>query len=222
MRSRIYSLLFPPKCILCKKLLTQEQTDLCHKCREEQPLFSGNKIKLSFLAQWTGLWYYKENVRQSLLRYKFSGRRSYGAAYGRLLAMKLQQEGWTDTDVLTWAPISRQRKRRRGYDQVEVFGTCLARELGMELVPTLRKIRNTKPQSTMGDAAHRRANVLGAYEVIDPKLVQNKRVLLLDDIVTTGATASECARMLLTAGAKEVKLATLAVASHEKTSNKSR
>ena len=56
----------------------------------------------------------------------------------------------------------------------------------------------------------------------DPSLICGKRVLLLDDVITTGATASECARVLLTAGAKEVKLATLAVASHEKTSDKSR
>ena len=90
-----------------------------------------------------------------------------------------------------------------------------AEELGLEAVPTLRKIRNTKPQSTMGDAAHRRANILGAYEVIDPVFIKGKRILLLDDIITTGVTASEAARMLLTAGAKEVKLATLAVASHE-------
>ena len=130
--------------------------------------------------------------------------------------MKLLKEGWDDTDVLTWAPISRLRKFRRGYDQVELFARVVAEELGMELTPTLRKIRHTKPQSTMGDASHRRANILGAYEVIDPALVRDKRVLLLDDIVTTGPTASECARMLLTAGAKEVKLATLAVASHEK------
>ena len=74
----------------------------------------------------------------------------------------------------------------------------------------------------MGDAAHRRANILGAFRVTDPSLICGKRVLLLDDVITTGATASECARVLLTAGAKEVKLATLAVASHEKTSDKSR
>ena len=67
----------------------------------------------------------------------------------------------------------------------------------------------------MGNVSSRKANVLGAYQVIDPALVAGRRILLLDDIVTTGATASECARMLLTAGAKEVKLATLAVASHE-------
>ena len=216
MKHRIFHIFFPPKCILCRKLLTREETDLCRDCRENQPEYTGHKIKLSFLAQWTGLWYYKENVRQSILRYKFGGKRSYAAAYGRLLAMKLMKEGWDDTDVLTWIPISRQRKRKRGYDQTELFAKFTAEELGLELIPTLRKIRNTKPQSIMGDAAHRRANILGAYEVIDPVLVKDKRILLLDDIVTTGATASEAARMLLTAGAKEVKLATLAVASHDK------
>ena len=222
MYKRLLTALFPPKCVLCKKVLSEEETDLCRECRENQPIYGKHKINFSFLAQWTGLWYYKENVRQSILRYKFAGRRSYGSTYGRLLAMKLLRDGWDDVDVLTWIPIARQRKRTRGYDQVEVFAKVLAEELGKDLVPVLKKTRNTKPQSTMGDAAHRRANILGAFEVTDPMLVRGKRILLLDDIITTGATASECARVLLTAGAKEVKLATLAVAAFEKTSNKSR
>ena len=99
---------------------------------------------------------------------------------------------------------------------MEIFGRVLAEELGRELTPTLKKIRHTKPQSAMGDAAHRRANILGAFQVIDRETVKDQRILLLDDILTTGATASEAARVLLTAGAKEVKLATLAVASHDK------
>jgi len=222
MLKRLLNVLFPPRCVLCRKILQKDETDLCKDCREHQPLYDKSKIHLSFLAQWTGLWYYKENVRSSILRYKFYGRRSYGQSYGKLLAMKLLTDGFNDADVLTWVPISRRRKRTRGYDQVEILGRVVAAELGMPLMSTLRKIRHTKPQSTMGDAAHRRANVLGAYTVMDSELIRGKRVLLLDDILTTGATASECARVLLTAGAKEVKLATLAVASHEKTSSKSR
>lgn len=222
MIKRLLAILFPPKCVLCRKILLKEETDLCRDCRENQPLWEKHKNKLSFLAQWTGLWYYKENVRNSILRYKFHGKRSYGSTYGRLLAVKLLSEGWDDTDVLTWIPISSQRMRVRGYDQVEVFAKVVAEELGLTLIRVLKKVNNVKPQSTLKDAAHRRANVLGAFEVVDPKLVLNKRVLLLDDIITSGATASECARVLLTAGAKEVKLATLAVASYDKTSNKSR
>lgn len=215
MMKRILLLLFPPKCVLCGKLLTRQQTDLCPHCREHAPEFPGSKISLSFLAQWTGIWYYKDDVRASLLRYKFSGRRSYASAYGRLLAMKLQRMGWDDCDLMTWIPISGRRRFRRGYDQSQLIAKVVARELGLPLIAAAKKIRHTKPQSTMGNAAHRRANILGAYRVTDPELVKDKRILLIDDIVTTGATASECGRVLLTAGAKEVKLATVAVATHD-------
>ena len=214
MIKRVLRLLFPPKCVLCKKLLTPEQTDLCSNCREYAPEFPGAKITLSFLAQWTGIWYYKDDVRGSLLRYKFGGRRGYAAAYGRLLAMKLHRMGWEDCDCITWIPISRRRQFRRGFDQSQLIARVVAQELGVPLAAAVKKIRHTKPQSLMGDAAQRRANILGAYRVTDPESVIGKRVLLIDDIVTTGATASECARVLLTAGAKEVKLATVAVAAH--------
>ena len=212
----ITHLLFPPKCVLCKKLLTDRQTDLCSGCRSSAPVFPGSKIKLSFLAQWTGIWYYKENVRASLLRFKFGRRRGYARVYGRLMAAKLLELGWEDTDVLTYIPISLRRNLRRGYDQSQLLAKVISRELDIPLTKTLRKIRHTKPQSGMGDAAHRRANILGAYRITDPALVFDKRILLIDDIITTGATASECARVLLTAGAKEVKLATVAVATHDK------
>lgn len=212
----ILNLFFPPKCVLCRKVLTKEQTDLCPDCRQMAPVFPESKIKLSFLAHWTGLWYYKDDVRSSLLRFKFSGQRGYAKSYGRLLAMKLQRMGWDDTDMLTYIPISRRRKFTRGYDQTQLLAEAVAEELGLPLTTAVKKIRHTKPQSSLGDAAHRRANILGAYQVIDPVAVKGKRILLLDDIVTTGATAAECARVLLTAGAKEVKLSTIAVADHKR------
>lgn len=214
MLHRLLSLLFPPKCILCKTLLTKDETDLCHTCRTHAPEFTKAKFKLSFVAQWTAVWYYKDTVRQSLLRYKFYGRRSYAPAYGRLLAMKLQTARLDDFDVLTWVPVSRQRRWARGFDQTQLLAEAVGRELGTQPVMGLKKIRHTPPQSGIKGPAARRANVLGAYRVTDPQLILGKRVLLLDDILTTGATASECARMLLTAGAKEVWVACVAAASH--------
>ena len=162
------------------------------------------------------MWYYKDNVRSSILRYKFGGKRHYAAAYARLLAIKLQTEGLDDFDVLTWVPISPLRYLKRGYDQVRLLADALGQELNVEPVQTLKKIRNTPPQSGIPDASRRRANVLGAYKAVNTTVFAGKRVLLLDDILTTGATASECTRVLLTAGASEVNLAVLAVASHNK------
>lgn len=216
MIERLLHLLFPDKCVLCRTLLEDDQTDLCPHCRSHAPEFPGAKMKLSFVAQWTGIWYYKDDVRASLLRYKFGGRRSYASAFGRMLAMKLHRMQWDDMDLITWIPISKRRRFRRGFDQSELIARVVAEELDIPLVASTKKIRHTKPQSTMGDAAHRRANILGAYRVTDPMVLKDKRILLIDDIVTTGATASECSRVLLTAGAKEVKLATVAVAAHEK------
>ena len=92
------------------------------------------------------------------------------------------------------------------------MANAVGRELGVAPAPTLKKIRNNRPQSRLKDPAARKANVLGAYRMLDDVDVKGKRVLLLDDILTTGATAGECARVLLTAGASEVHCAVLAAA----------
>ena len=206
----IVNFLFPPKCILCRKVLEIQETDLCRCCRAEAPEYSVSKRKLQFLDSFVAVWYYERNVRSSLLRYKFYGARSYASGYGRLLAMRLQREYPEGFDILTWIPVSRLRKFRRGYDQVELLAKSVGKELAVEPAPVLRKVRNNRQQSKIRDAAVRRANVLGVYRVTDPDSVHGKRVLLLDDILTTGATASEAARVLLTAGAKEVHCAAVA------------
>ena len=208
----IAAILFPPKCVLCRKVLGKGETDLCCRCRVEAPEYSAGKRKPQFVDSFAAVWYYDGRVRSSLLRFKFRGARNYAESYGRLLAMKLLREYPEGFDILTWVPVSAARKRRRGYDQVELIARAAGRELGMTPVSALKKIRNNRQQSRIMGAAQRRANVLGVYRVTDPKLVCGKRVLLLDDILTTGATVSEASRVLLTAGAKEVHCAAVAAA----------
>ena len=208
----LMELLFPPKCVLCRKLLKSGEIDLCRECRADAPEYAGKKINIRFLDSFAAVWYYEGNVRRSLLRFKFYNARSYGVFYGRILAMRLQREYPDGFDMLTWVPVSRLRKLRRGYDQVELLAKAVGRELGLSPVPTLKKIRNNRPQSRLKDPAARRANVLGAYRLLEGAAVKGKRVLLLDDILTTGATAGECARVLLSAGAKEVHCAAVAAA----------
>ena len=208
----LMELLFPPKCVLCRQLLKKGEIDLCRACRMETPEYPNRKIKLQFLDSFAAVWYYEGNVRASLLRYKFHNARSYSVSYGRILAMKLLREYPDGFDILTWVPVSRLRKLRRGYDQVELLAKAVGKELGMTPVPTLKKIRNNRPQSRLKGVEARRANVLGAYRILENTDVKGKRVALLDDILTTGATAGECARVLLSAGAKEVHCAAMAAA----------
>lgn len=207
---RIAQWLFPPKCVLCRRLLEKDETDLCRHCRVNAPVAPMSHKKIPYLDRWTAVWYYEDTVRLSILRFKFYNARSYAQAYGRALAMQLLTENMADFDLLTWVPVSPLRRLRRGYDQVELLAKAVGRELGVTPVRLLKKIRHNRPQSGIADTAKRRANVLGAYRVTDPQRIRDKRVLLLDDVITTGATASECARVLLTCGAKEVNCAAVA------------
>lgn len=204
------NILFPPKCVLCEKVLADTESDLCRECRITTKSYPFGRKKVQFLDSFTAVWYYDGYVRRSLLRYKFGGKRGYAPSYGRMVAMKLLREYPEGFDCLTWVPVSPWRRFTRGYDQVELLARAVSAELGIPAIPMLKKVRHNRRQSGIRDAASRKANVLGAYKTMQPGNIRGRRLLLLDDILTTGATASECARMLKSAGAREVHCAAIA------------
>lgn len=214
----IRGILFPRRCILCRTFLKEEETDLCHSCRTEAPAYPFGalnpapvaKNKRHFLDSFTAVWYYDKDVRRSIHRFKFRKALNLAPAFGRFLAMRVLEQGPERFDYLTWVPVSDRRRRKRGYDQCEVLAGFVARELGTEQVRLLRKVRHTPPQSGIRSQEARKANVLGAFRVVPEIEICDKTILLLDDIYTTGATTEECARVLLTAGAKEVHCAVIA------------
>ncbi len=126
------------------------------------------------------------------------------------MADSIEKELADRYDVITWVPISAARKRTRGFDQAMLLAYTIALELQDVALETLRKIVHNEAQSNLSGAALRRKNVSGVYEVVDASLVHGKRVLIVDDILTTGSTLSECATALLSAGATEVVCAVLA------------
>ena len=208
---RLLELLFPRKCILCRSFLGREETDLCRSCRCDQPEYPYGKKKVPHVEDLTAVWLYRGHAAESLKRYKFGRCRHYAGSYGRLLAMRIQRD-LEAPDVITWVPVSRKRRRERGFDQVELLAEAVSGELDIPAEQLLEKIRDNRANSGLKTPAERRANVLGAYQAASPDRLRGRRVLLLDDIVTTGATASECARVLLTAGAEEVFFAAVAAA----------
>lgn len=211
-------MIYPAKCVLCGRLLVQDEQDLCRECRMDAPEFVSAKRSVPFVAKWTALWYYKGNVVKSIHSFKFHNDRSYANAYGRLLAEKLNEEDFLqDCDLISWVPISRLRRFVRGYDQSELLAKAAAKELGRETVAVLKKIRNNDPQSMSKSISARNANVIGAYRVPDKALVAGKTILLVDDVLTSGATLSECAKMLLTAGAREVRAVCVATSYYKNT-----
>ena len=205
-------LIYPPKCVFCCRILEKQETDICSACRKELPYAENFLRSIPYSRKSIAVFFYEGHVREAILRYKFRRKRLYAAPFGRLLAMKLLQE-LPEYDVITHVPVSRARRRRRGYDQALELAKTTARELGREVLPLLTKIRNNPAQSGIFAPERRRANVLGVYRVIDPELVRGQKILLIDDVMTTGATLSECCKTLLDAGAAQVSCAVLA-ASH--------
>ena len=118
-------------------------------------------------------------------------------------------------DFVTWVPCSRRRRWQRGFDQAELLARALARELEAEVRPTLLKVRHNPPQSRTKSASARRANVLGVYRILPGAPVSGAKILVVDDIITTGATLSACGQVLRLAGAADLVCAAIAATDHK-------
>lgn len=184
---------------------------VCDHCRSTLPYTRGEeqRRKITHISVCVSPFRYEGHVRDSLLRYKFHSLTGYAKIYGEFLA-KCIDENEISCDSITWVPLSRSRKRSRGYDQAQLLAEELSRRTGIPCVQSLRKIRNNPAQSGTGGPAARRANAAGVYRALSPEIVKGKRILLVDDIVTTGATLSECASVLKAAGAAEICAVTVA------------
>lgn len=210
--SGILDLLFPPRCVFCRKILKKGESDFCKNCGENLPTCEGKDTLQDgeYFSKCIAPLYYQGNVRDSLLRYKFKSAKGYVGCYGRILAHCIQENYLGKYDLITWVPISASRYKKRGYDQSMILAYATALELDDVAVEALKKTKDNPAQSGIGERGERRDNVSGVYTVPDPELIEGKRILLIDDIITTGATLSECAKTLLMAGAEEILCAAIA------------
>ena len=192
---RILDLLFPPKCPFCGRV--REHGGICPQCEKALPWAAENEVcrELPGALRCAAPLWYEELAREGILRVKFQ-------ALGELAARCAAEQFPGEFDTVTWVPVSKKRLRKRGYDQAELLARAACRLWDTEPVRLLNKTVDNPAQSGISDAAARRANVLGVYEACGD--VSGKRVLLMDDICTTGATLSECARVLKDAGAESV------------------
>ena len=209
----VLDLLYPTKCIVCRKRMKPGIPTICPVCRETLPFADGIHKKGNYFSDCVSAVHYEGKTRDAILRYKFGDAQIYHIAFGELVAERIYEDLLGEFDILSWVPLAPDRKRERGYDQVELIARNVSERLLIPLVPTLKKRRGVSAQSLTGSPAERRANIAGAYRIIDAAAVQGKRILILDDVVTSGATLEECAKTLRMAGAEKVLCATLAVAS---------
>lgn len=187
------------RCLRCALPLTAPST-LCGRCVRRPPALASCIAAVDYAYPWAGC----------IGRFKFGSQPGWASALaGLLLQAPGLRDGLTQADLVVPLPLSRDRLRSRGFNQ--------ALELARELAPTrvdahlLLRVRETQAQSSL-DRARRQTNVRGAFAVDPLRIARlaNRRVLLVDDVMTSGATLEEAARRLLAAGAREVHGAVIA------------
>lgn len=180
----------PPWCLRCGRP-TERPVDSCRDC----PPVSIDLARSAFL--------FRGPARRAIHRLKFSGWRSVADA----LAAAILAMGSFPADAVTWVPLARSRLASRGYDQAKVLARALAARTGAPVLPLIRRAADTGPQARRA-GAERRVALEGAFGPSGRRVPA--RVLLVDDVLTTGATADACARVLRQGGAHHVSLATAA------------
>lgn len=201
----LLDLLYPPKCPFCGRILERREEGWCASCQEELPWTEPGDAKAVELcdACLSPLWY-QDGVREGMRRYKFGGGIGCARLFGALMAQCLGDRWEEPMDLVTWAPLHPRRRRERGYDQAELLARRVGELAGLPAEQTLEKIRSTAAQSQTGEDEARKANVQGAYRALPGPDLTGKRIILVDDVATSGATLSECAAALRQAGAVSV------------------
>lgn len=217
----IIDLLFPPKCPFCGKVL--EQVGICADCEKDLPWIGEEQTVITDgdLTCAAPLWY-EDTVREALLRLKFRSSPALAEPLGEVLARCAAERFGEEFDTVTWVPVSRKRLKQRGYDQARLLAESMCRHWDTWPIRLLEKVQDNPAQSGLTGEAARRANVLGVYDPADPAAIRGRHILLIDDIHTTGATLSECVRVLLENEAASVVCLTVARTPREKPGKKAK
>ena len=212
LREKVLDLLFPPKCPFCRKILDDPRAPVCPDCQPRLPWLEGKagERSIGFTDGCFSPLAYRDAVPGAVRRYKFSRVRALGKPLAALMAQCLSGRLPQGADLICWAPLSGKRLRKRGFDQAELLAREVGRLLSIPAAPALKKTRNTGPQSELEEESARQANARGAFAVLPGTDLTARRVVLVDDVVTSGATLSECAALLRQAGADREICLTLA------------
>ena len=207
----VLHLLFPPICSVCGKI---DKNWLCSDC--EKRVERLEKICLIDIKdkKYEKLCYffpYKSLIRKLILQYKFSNKAYLNHFFAnRITANEKKCEFLKQYDLIIPVPMHKKKRQKRGYNQTELVANELEKSLGIPAQnDILYKVINTTTQSKLGGKA-RQINIQHAFFISNDVKVEDKRIILLDDIYTTGATSEECSRVLKEAGAKEILVLVLA------------
>lgn len=213
----LLAFVYPPLCLVCKTHLAPDEQHVCTRCWRELPrLREKGEIPADLanrdgLSKLVSLWPFEDEVQKVIHDFKYAGMKSLGDQIGGEMAQLLLAEPeYVQSDLIVPVPLHKTRMRQRGYNQSTILSRAISQSIQVPVESkVLMRIRNTKSQANL-NAEQRQRNVDGAFQTRAPEPVVGKTILLVDDVCTTGATLSGCARALLRAGAGRVLAATAA------------
>lgn len=219
----LFYLFYPKMCIVCDKNLIENETEICTICRHDLPLtnfqdYSNNKVTQTFFGRieiekgYSLLFFRKEGSTQQIIHdLKYKGNEEIGNFFGNWLGELLKQNReFKDVDFIIPVPLHSKKLKKRGYNQVSKFGKRLRHFLEIPFIEDqLIRISPTKTQ-TFKARFERFSNIDTKFQLKNANQFKNKHILLIDDVITTGATLEACAKEFLKADNCKISILTMA------------
>ena len=186
------------RCLVCGVPINDE-ADYCLRCQRTESVFRRNVSPLR----------YDGEGRQLVHMLKFGGKKYIARLLGAMMADEFLSSG-EECEIVVPVPMSEKEVKRRGFNQSELLAADIGERLGMPVLPALAKVKDTPPQKEL-TGKDRAENLKGCFALRFGEYVKGRKILLVDDVFTTGSTANECARTLLKGRARSVTVLTAAV-----------
>lgn len=183
-----------PRCMKCSKPILNGEAEYCYDCMEKSHHYVCGKA----------LWIYDDMMKRSIARFKYKGSLEYAQVYGEEIVR--QHGNWVRNhgDILVPVPLHKKKEKIRGYNQAEILADAIGRRLQLPIDrDMLYRSRDTRPQKELNDK-ERLANLSEAFQINKGKRYLPERIMLVDDIYTTGSTIEACTNALQKAGIREV------------------
>lgn len=208
---QVLNIIFPNVCGICGKI---DKNSLCPKCKikiKKNENAKIIKIKNKNFTEYGYLFKYNGIIREKILDYKFNDKSYLYKTFTEIIIKNKKICGFIKKyDIIIPVPIHKKRRKERGYNQSKLIAKEIAKRLEINMEKdVLYKIKNNKAQMLL-TKKEREINIKNVYKIIEVQKIKNKKILLLDDIYTTGNTVNECSKMIKEAGASKIAVLTIA------------
>ncbi len=211
----LLDLIYPPVCGFCEQI---DKNFLCEKCKEKLKKYEINQIedyrnkKDKYFDYLIKVYKYEEIVREKIIDYKFNDKSYLCDTFEKMIIKNEKIYRFLKKyDIIIYIPLYSKNMNERGYNQCKLIAKKIAKSTGIKLEKNnLIKIKETRKQSTL-NKKERAKNIENAFKIRNSEEIKNKKIILFDDIYTTGSTTNECSRILKRAGAREIAVLTIAI-----------